>query len=772
MKMYLLLTALLFFPGITRAQSTFTVSGHIRDAATGEELVAASFYAVEVKKGGIANDYGFYSLTIPSGTYTMRYSYVGYKTKEVKLTVKKNIKLDVELSEETIVMEGIVVKGETEESTVTSTEMGTTQMNPKEAETMPILFGEQDIVKTFQLMPGVHEASEGNSGFFVRGGDADQNLVLLDEAPVYNPSHLMGFFSVFNSDALKDVKMIKGALPAEYGGRLSSVLDIKMKEGNSKNISASGGIGLIASRLTLEGPLAGGKGSFILSGRRTYADLLWKLSSKENLRRTQLYFYDLNMKANYLLGDNDHLFVSGYFGRDVLSERDQFGFNWGNITGTVRWNHLFNDRLFLNSSLILSTFDYQISAQSSGSMIDITSAIKDINLKEDFEYYIRSGHTMKFGFNVIRHRFLPGEFSASSTSEYNNLKLEEKHAYETAAYASHEYDVNDRLKVNYGLRCSMFTVLGPGTVFTYDEYGDVFDSRKYSRGKVIKNYWGPEPRLAANYMIDQSQSVKLSYSRNMQYIHLLSNFTSSTPLDIWHPSTSIIKPGTADQVSAGWFRNLAGNKYEMSVEAYYKDMKKLVDYKTGAEIILNEHVEAELVFGKGRAYGTEYFLKKKTGKFTGWLGYTLARTERKFPAIDNGKPFPARHDRTHDVAGVGTYVLNDKWTISASWVFHTGDAVTFPSGKYIIEDNTVSLYTERNGYRMPTYQRLDLGLTYTKKKTKRYESSWNFSLYNAYGRKNAFFIYFRDNEKHPEYTEAVKVTLFTFFPSVTYNFKY
>ncbi|MBN1291166.1 MAG: TonB-dependent receptor [Candidatus Latescibacteria bacterium] len=769
---FLLVLLIIVWCSTCFAQEQFTVSGYIQDASTGEKLVGASYYAVELKKGGMANDYGFYSLTLPVDTYTLRFSFIGYETMEMQLSVTQDIKQNVELATKSIVVDEVVVSGKTEDKNVTSTEMGTTQINPMDIKSVPILFGEQDIVKSIQLLPGVHEAGEGNSGFFVRGGSADQNLVLLDEAPVYNASHMMGFFSVFNSDALKDVKLIKGSAPPEFGGRLSSVMDIKMKEGNSKNYSMMGGLGLISSRFTFEGPIVKNRGSFIISGRRTYADMFLKLAKDKDTRNSTLYFYDLNMKGNYELSDNDHLFVSGYFGRDALGLKNEFGFDWGNATATFRWNHLFNDKLFLNSSLIYSDYDYKFDINDVESTIDISSAIRDVNLKEDFQYYIRSGNTLKFGANSIFHTFMPGDLSVSEASSFNSFKIPERYALESAPYIAHEYDITQKFKVNYGLRYSIFNVIGPATVYKFDEDGEVSETTKYKKNEFFKTYSGLEPRFSANYILSDVRSLKFSYARNNQYIHLLSNTSSGTPLDLWHPSSAIVKPETADIVSTGYFHNFRNNEYEMSVETYYKDMQRQVDYKSGADLLLNSYVESELVFGKGWSYGLEYFLKKNTGKLNGWVGYTLSRTQRKFNDIDNGDSYPVRHDRTHDLSIVGTYTKNEKWIFSANWVFHTGDAVTFPSGKYNVDGYTVNLYTERNGYRMPSYHRLDLGVTYTRTKTKRYESSWNLSLYNAYGRKNAYAIFFRENENNPNFTEAVRVSLFTFFPSLTYNFKY
>ena len=769
----LILLFLCFSFHSAHAQESFTISGFIRDAATGEELVGASYYISALKVGGMTNDYGFYSLTVPAGSYVIRYSYIGYEPLDFTIDIDVAIKKDVELTEKKIVMDEVVVSGKsTEDTNVTSTETGTLQISPKDVSTVPILFGEQDILKTIQLLPGVSTASEGNSGFFVRGGSPGQNLILLDEAPVYNAAHLLGFFSVFNSDALKDVKMIKGSAPPEYGGRLSSVLDIRMKEGNMKKFNMTGGLGLVSSRLTLQGPIVKDKGSFMISGRRTYADVFTRLSRDSEVRKAMLYFYDLNMKANYHVGENDRLFISGYLGRDVLGSRNNVGIDWGNSTATFRWNHLFNDRLFLNSSLIFSKFDYAFDLEDDNIELEISSSIRDINLKEDFEFYINSKSLMKFGLNVIYHTFMPGQVTATDSSSVNSFSIAQKYTVEAAPYIGHEYSLSDRLKVNYGLRYSLFSMIGPGKGYTFDSDGELTSERHYPSGKIIKSYSGPEPRFAATYRLNTMNSLKLSYARNRQHIHLLSNTASSTPFDIWHPSTSIVEPQTADQTAVGYFRNFKENQYETSLEVYYKDMKHQVDYKTGANLMLNEYVESVLVFGKGWSYGAEYFLKKKTGRLTGWMGYTLARTERKYALINEGRPYPSRYDRIHDFSIVGNYKHSDKWTFSLSWVFNSGDAITFPSGKYIIEDQTVSFYSERNGYRMPSYHRLDIGATYYKKKRKKYESSWNLSLFNAYGRKNAFMIYFRENEDNPEITEAVSATLFTFFPSITYNFKY
>ncbi|MCD4691931.1 MAG: TonB-dependent receptor plug domain-containing protein, partial [Calditrichales bacterium] len=680
--------------------------------------------------------------------------------------LNKNIRQNSELASEVLTGETIVVTAETADKNVKSVEMSAIEINPVKIEPVPVLLGEQDILKTIQLLPGVKSAGEGNSGFYVRGGGSDQNLILLDEAPVFSASHLLGFFSVFNSDAIKDVKLFKGSAPAEYGGRLSSVLDLKMNEGNSKEYTFSGGVGLISSRLTFQGPIVKDKGSFIISGRRTYADLFLKLT--EDLTDIQLYFYDLNMKANYRFGMNNRLFLSGYFGRDVFYMTGTQGSNWGNSTFTLRWNHLFSDQLFSNTSLIYSNYDYEIKVGDVNRFPDVSAAIRNYNLKSDFQYFANTQNTLKYGLNLIHYTFIPGEVAASEKNAVNYKKIEDKYALESDVYVSHEWDIISRLKINYGLRYSMFTVLGPGTVYSFDQGGETTDTTIYAGGDVIKRYAGLEPRFSLNYLLEASSSFKISYARNRQYIHLLSNSTSGMPVDLWHPCSKIVKPGIADQAALGYFRNFAGNNYETSIELYYKDLQNQVDYKNGAEVLMNEKVESQLVFGKGWAYGVELFIKKKFGKLNGWIGYTLSKTEREFKQINDGNIYPARQDRIHDISIVSIYEPNKKWTFSVSWVYHTGDAVTFPSGKYIVGEHTVNYYTERNGYRMPAYHRLDIGATLHFEN----ESSLNFAIYNVYARRNAYTISFRKNENNPAKTEAVRMALFSIVPSITYNFKF
>lgn len=767
-----LLYGLLLFPIFGMAQNV-TISGNIKDAANGEDLIGA---IVTVKgqpsKGAATNSYGFYSLTLPAGEYTLLYQYVGYNTKEQSLTLQRDTILNLSLKATSRDLDEVVVRTERADKNISSTQMSVFKLDPKSIESVPVLFGEKDIIKTLQLTPGVKAAGEGNAGFYVRGGATDQNLILLDEAPVYNASHMLGFFSVFNSDALKDVTLYKGAMPAEYGGRGSSVMDVKMRDGNNKRLSASGGIGLIASRLTVEGPIVKDKGSFIISGRRTYADLFLKLSNEPRLNKSKLYFYDLNMKANYQITKKDRLFLSGYFGRDVFGFSNIFGFDWGNATATLRWNHIISNKIFSNTSVIYSNYNYRIKLGFDNEDITIKSAIEDWNLKQDFTFTPNPNNNIKFGLNIIHHTFKPGSIRVGENSNFNDQDLTGRKALEGALYIQNDMRISDRLGVQYGLRYSAFNFMGGATVYTFDKDGNKTSSKTYSDWESITYYGGWEPRIAAKYELTKTSSVKASYNRNYQYMHLLSNATTSSPTDLWVPSSNNVKPQIVDQISAGYFRNFKDNMFELSVEAYYKTLQNQIDYRNGADLVFNEEVEGELVYGKGRAYGVEVLLRKQTGRLTGWVSYTLSRSLKQFDDINNGSEFPARQDRIHDLAIVAMYDLNKKLKISANWIYYTGSAVTFPSGKYELNGMQVPYYTERNGYRMPAYHRLDLGLTWVTRKTERTERSWNFSLYNAYGRQNAYTINFRQNEDNPQQTEAVRVALFTWVPSITYNFKF
>ncbi|WP_027420786.1 TonB-dependent receptor [Crocinitomix catalasitica] len=784
LKLTLLFTLLSVF---VIAQEKATLSGNLKSLESGEDVIGARIVVEELPgTGAVTNVYGFYSLTLPKGVYTITYRSIGFDQVTVKVDLNDDLVKNLELKEEGRLFGEVTVTAEKQDENIKSTEMGVDKINVKDIENIPVLFGEKDILKTMQLMPGVKSAGEGSAGFFVRGGSADQNLILLDGAPVYNASHLLGFFSVFNSDALKDVKLYKGSAPAQFGGRLASVMDINMKEGNMKRLSVSGGIGLISSKLTIEAPIVKDKGSFILSGRRTYLDVFRGLSKNEAAKSATLYFYDLNAKANYRLSDKDRVFISGYFGRDKFGFDDQIGFDWGNITGTARWNHLYSDKLFGNTSLIFSNYNYKIKFGTNDETFEIGSEIQDWNLKEDFDYYLNSNNTLSFGGNMIYHTFKPGQVETGSDIGFELNDIENSYSLESALYLSNEQKIKKRLSLIYGIRYSNFMQLGPGDIFSYDEDGNKTATETYGDWEKVAAYNGFAPRASMNFNVDEKSSVKASYSRTYQYLHLLSNTTSSTPTDVWVPSSNNIKPQISDQVSLGYFRNFMDNMLEFSTEVYYKDMQNTIDYRDGANVTLNPEVEGELLYGVGRAYGVEFLLRKRKGKFTGWVTYTLARTERQFDEINNGEWYAAKQDRTHDISIVAMYNFTDRISASATWVYYTGNAVTFPSGKYEVMEQEVFLYSERNGYRMPDYHRLDLGLTLHNKKykmvpdpisgeevqvEKRFQSSWNFSVYNAYARENAYSIRFQANEETGQ-TEAIQLSLFKIVPSISYNFTF
>ena len=769
-----LISCLIVFTALTTSAQKFTISGTLKDATNGEDLYGGMIKVKELTNvGAISNAYGFFSLTLEKGTYTLIFRSTGFESKETVVELNKDIELKVELDipKDVQNIEEVEVKAQKENENITGSGMDVTRLDPKDIETIPVLFGEKDIMKTLQLTPGVKGAGEGNAGFFVRGGGADQNLILLDEANVYNASHLLGFFSVFNSDAIKDVSLYKSGIPAEYGGRASSVMDVKMRDGNKKKFGMSGGIGLISSRLTVEAPIVKDKGSFIVSGRRSYADLFLKLSKDTSINQTQLFFYDLNAKANYRLGDKDRIFLSGYFGRDVLGINDAFGFNWGNATGTIRWNHLFSNKLFSNTSIAYSDFDYGFNVGSGEDGFGISSSINDINFKQDFDYFLNSNNKMKFGVNAIYHTFKPGELSGGNSS-FNPIVLDTRYGLEAAAYIQNDMKIGSRWSLMCGLRYSAFNLMGDGTAYEFDGNGVLTNSTEYSRGESIALHHGLEPRFSISYILSENNSIKLGYNRNLQYLHRVTNSTTSSPTDIWVPSSNKVLPQLADQIAIGYYQNFNKNMFSFTGEVYYKALQNQIDYRTGASNFLNELIEGEFVYGKGRSYGLELQLQKKKGKFTGWLSYTLSRALRTFDAIDNGREFSARQDRIHDISLVTMYNLTERVALSAAWIYYTGDAVTFPSGKYELNGTVIPYYTERNGYRMPDYHRLDLGATFYFKEREKFEHNLNVSIYNAYNRENAYTITFQEAENDPTQTEAVQTTLFKIIPSITYNFNF
>jgi len=783
-KTLLLICVTIFSFSIANAQQKFTISGTITSKAKGETIIAAAVKAApynppkgdEQRRQGtsvLSNDYGFYSITVPKGEYTIEISAVGLQPFSKTITVDNNVILNVSLEDFVRDLSEVVVSSDSRSRSLSNPQMGVEKLSTKEIKYVPVLLGERDILKVMQLLPGVKSAGDGNSGFYVRGGAADQNLILLDEAPVYNASHLLGFFSTFNSDAIKDMTMYKAGMPAQYGGRLSSVLDIKMNEGNNQAYNVSGGIGLISTKLNVEGPIQKNKSSFLVTGRRTYVDAFLKLSKDSTVNSNNLSFYDFNAKANYILSKKDRLYLSGYFGRDNLGVGSTFGIAWGNGTGTARWNHIFNPKLFSNTSLILSNYNYTISIRSGATDFDIFSQIRDWNLKEEMQWYINSRNNLKFGLNAIYHSIKPGKVTASEASSVNSSQLQKRYSLENAVYATNTWKASDKINITYGMRLTAFSILGKGDFYAIDATGVVTDTFSYKKGDVVKTYLNAEPRLAMSYQYNSSSSVKASYVRNVQNLHLISNSTAASPTDKWLASTNIIKPEVSDQVAIGYYKNFVGNNYELSGEAYYKTMQNQVDYRDGADVFINsDAIETQLLFGKGRAYGIEWLFKKKLGRISGWLSYTLSKTERKIIGINENKWYNAKQDRTHDIAVVAIYQLNKKWTLSANWIYYTGSAVTFPAGKYRIDDQTVFYYTKRNDYRMPAYHRLDIGATWLLKQKKKFSSELTISLYNAYGRENAYTIEFRDNKDDPNKTEAVQTALFKYIPSVSYNFKF
>jgi hypothetical protein len=747
------------------------LSGNIVDASTGENMSGAILTVKNTAYSALANSYGFFSLTIPEGDYTVNVHFMGYQDQSFTVNLQSSRILNIKMEPVSYNLQKVEVYGKRTDQNITSMDMGSLKISPRQIENVPVFFGERDLVKTFQLMPGVKAAGEGNTGFYVRGGGIDQNLILLDEAPVYNASHLLGFFSVFNSDAIQEAGLLKGSIPAEYGGRASSVLDIRMKEGNKQDFQTTGNVGLISSDLSVEGPIKKEESSFIVSARRTYADLFMNFAPDKDIRSARLYFYDVNMKVNFKLSETSRIYFSGYFGRDKFKMQNQFGFDWGSKTSTVRLNHLFSEKLFSNSSLMFSDYSYQIDISGNNEVL-LGSQIRDFNLKQDFTFYISPGNTLKFGADLITHKIVPGEIQAEPGSLYRSLAVRPRRAIESALYLAENQAITGRFKLYYGLRLALFSNVGPGDFYRFDASGNLVQTNSYNHFRFVKTQGGLEPRLAANYQIGRRDAIKASYNRIHQFINLLSNSTSSTPTDVWLPASDYVKPQIADQWSAGYFRNTLDNKYEASIEVYYKNLQNQIEYKNGADLIFNSTVEAELVFGRGWAYGSELLVRKNYGKLTGWIGYTWSKTMRQFDQINDGKPFPARQDRRHDVSMVTMYDLSSKIKLSVSWVYSTGNAVTFPSGKYVVDERTVGYYTQRNACRMPDYHRLDLGLTWIRKQTANYESSWNFSIYNAYGRENAYFISFRQNKDNPDWIDAVQVSLFKFIPSVSYRFRF
>ena len=778
------------------AQQRHTLSGYIKDAANGEVLVGATIYIKEIGKGAVTNVYGFYSITIPPSAYTVEYSFVGYQRTEKQLTLDKDVRIDVELSSDSKQLQEVVVTAEEEQQTanVQSVEMSTAKLDIKTIRKIPAFLGEVDVIKSLQLLPGVTTVGEGASGFNVRGGSVGQNLILQDEAPVYNSSHMLGFFSAFNPDAVKDTKLYKGAIPSRYGGRLASILDVRMKDGNSKEYETTGGIGTIFSRLSFEGPIVKDKGSFIVSGRRSYIDVLARPFVDILKDGGALNFYDLTAKANYSLNDRNRVYLSGYFGRDNFYFDKNQGFNWGNATATIRWNHLFNEKLFSNITGVYSSYEYELQfGDDDRNRFKWNSSISNFILKPEFSYFISSNNELNFGAEAIYYFFEPAKARGISNGQPTDVSLDRKYNLESSLYVNDNLKVNEILSVEYGLRFSNFKYFGPGTVYTYNDTipgkrKSVASETTYSRGKTIANFNNLQPRFSFKASLSETSSVKGSYNRMVQYLHLISNTTASNPLDVWTPTSNNIKPEIGDQFTLGYFRslNMGNAKWEASVEGYYRKTQNQIDYIDGADLLINKYLEGDLLSGKGRAYGVEFYLQKKTGRLNGWVSYTLGRTELKVDGINNGSWYPTRYDQTHNVKVAAFYDINKRWSVSADFIFISGTPTTFPTSRYVIQGILIpeNANGSRNNVRLPNYNRLDIsfrleGREYSRKgKERKNRDYWVFSVYNVYARKNAFSIYFaQSNERvpagQPIKSEATQMSLIgSFVPAISYNFKF
>jgi len=781
--LFFLFISLFFFQA--SAQKKHTVSGYVKEKSNGESSVGATVFIKEILKGTTTNTSGFYSITIEEGEYTLVVSYIGFKDIEQKINLNKNIRVNYEIEADVITTKEFTVTGEREDQNTNETVMSTISLDVEKIKALPALFGEVDILKTIQLLPGVQSAGEGNSGFYVRGGGPDQNLILLDGATIYNASHLAGFFSVFNADAIKDVKLIKGGMPAEYGGRLSSVLDITMSDGNLKKYEATGGIGVISSRLTVQGPIKKDTASFIMSYRRFYLGDLAQpfISDSSKFKGSNYYFYDFNAKFTWIVSEKDRLYLSTYVGRDVFTFKNaEDGFKmdtpWGNTIVSLRWNHLFNDKLFLNTSAIFTKYQFEVGLEQDQFEFRLFSGITDWNAKFDFNYLPSILHNVKFGANYIFHKFTPSNATAKSGEvEFNTGDIIVNYANDVAFYASDDWDINEKLRVHIGLRYSLFQHVGPFKRYNNNEFGTPIDTVLYNNGETVKLYQGLEPRITARYSLKNNSSIKASFTQNYQYIHLASFASVSLPTDVYVPSSDKVKPQFSTQYALGYFKNFKENKYETSVEVYYKKMSNQVEYEDGAlpQDNAGNNVDNSFTFGKGWSYGAEFFVKKRYGKFNGWIGYTLAWTNKQFEELNNGNIFPAKYDRRHDASIVLLYDISKRLTLGATWVYATGSALTLPEQRYTVQGQIVSDYGDRNSFRMDDFHRMDLALTLKGKEKKKFKSNWVFSIYNVYNRKNPYFVYFATEGSVFDGSlniQAKQVSLFGILPSVAWNFKF
>ncbi len=765
------------------AQKKYTISGYIKDAESGESIIAANL-SVKGKNGMLSNQYGFWSVTLQEGNYTIAASHVGYLPTIININLSTDTSINILLKNGTTLSDEVVVTSTKKENNVKAAQMGKVTLNIEKIKGVPAFLGEVDLLKVIQLLPGVRNAGEGTSGIYVRGGGADQNLIMLDDAIVYNTGHLFGFFSIFNADAIKNVSLIKGGMPAQYGGRLSSVLDISMKEGNNQKFQTEGGIGFIASRFSVQGPIVKNKASFIVSGRRTYIDAITKPLVKKTSQffGSGYYFYDLNAKINYQFTEKDRLYLSGYFGRDVFDfNNNKQGLNinipWGNAPGTLRWNYVFNRKLFANTTAVYNDYNFTFNGAQNNFQLKLASGIRDITLKQDFDYYPASNHKIKFGWLYTYHRFTPSVFSGKQDSVvFNPQNAQVKFANEAAIYVQDDWDLSKKIKVNAGLRYSSFAQIGAYKIYKTDANENRIDSTVFKKGQTVKAYGGLEPRLTLRYEINANTSIKSAITRNLQYIHLVSNSGTTLPTDIWVPSTYKVKPQISWQYATGIFKNFSNNTYETSIELYYKSMANQIEYKEGYTSNSLKDVQDDFTFGRGWSYGAEFFVNKSRGKFTGWVGYTLSWTYRKFANLNQGNKYPAKFDRRNDMSIVGLYEHNKKWKFSAAFVYGTGNATTLPERFYLINGVITQEYSKINQYRLPSYHRIDLSATLTPKKNikRKIKTEWVFSMYNAYSRQNPYFTYF-DQSGNPLdgsfKIQAKQVSIFPIIPSVTWNFK-
>ena len=763
----------------SRAQSKVTVSGYVSDARTGEELIGVTVYLPVLKAGAVTNAYGFYSISVERGEYEFQYRYVGYQFVSKTLDLQETIILDVELEEEVETMEELVISDRALDANVSEVEMSTDRIDVKSLRAMPSLFGEPDLIRLVQMMPGVITAGEGTSSYYVRGGSADQNLILIDEAPVYDPSHLFGYISVFNSDVIKSSQLYKGGIPSRFGGRLSSILDVQTINGNSKKLSGSFGIGTLASKIMIEGPIKKNASSFLVSARRSYADLFLAIAGNEN----RVYFYDVNAKISTKIGEKDKILIAGYFGRDAFKINGNFSFDWGNATGTLRWNHIFSDKLFSNMTFIASSFDYGLELIDEALGFRWTSKIDEYSFKPSFDWFINPYNELDFGYSGTYRRFNPAKIVPTvESSIFTEVKLQNLYALDHAIYISNKQTINERFSMEYGLRLSIFQNVGPGTVAEYEDVTDninptIIGEETYGNLENIITYVNLEPRFSARYLLNQVSSVKISYNRMAQNVHLISSGTVPLPFNTWNPSSPYLKPQIADQVAAGYFRNFKNNLYELSAEAFYKQMDNITDFADNADIFFNENIATEFRQGESTAYGLELQLKKNEGAFTGFINYTWSKVERTIPGVNLGNAFYSNFDRRHAFNILASYSLGDRWLFSGTFTYSSGRPITLPTGRYEYQDYQPVYISERNGYKLPSYNRLDFSavLTPRKNENRRVKIKWIFGVYNAYNRKNPFTLTSRPVEVDGvqlEEKEFVMIYLFPIVPSVTFNLSF